>query len=103
VFPRAAGLMKPFGMVLLAVTGSTLYVTNKKRMWWVSVILVGLLGPFTAILIQLTNNKLMDTPEEEAAKVTTTDLKTWGKLNKVRTVMSLAAFGAGIGAAVLEA
>ena len=98
LFPRAAGIMKPFGMVLTGLIGGTIYLT-KNSMWWIPMTMFGALGPFTAIAIQPTNDKLMGTPEKDASQVGD-EVANWGKLHNIRTYMSLVGF-AGAVAAVL--
>jgi len=98
LFPRAAGFMKPFGMLLTAMIGGTIYQT-KKPLWWLPMTMFGALGPFTAIAIQPTNNKLMGTDLADAAKVKK-EVADWGRLHNIRTYMSLLGFAGAVVAAI---
>lgn len=97
IFPRAASIMKNFGGLVTLVTTATAALTNKK-LWWIPVVLLGSLGPFTAIVIAPTNNVLMAATDGDKVKK---ELKNWGKLHSVRTCLSLMGF-AGAVAAILE-
>lgn len=96
IFPRAAGLMKPFGMVILALCGGC-YFDSKDPLWGIPALAFGGLGPFTMAFIVPTNDFLM-----AAKKGTDKDVKEklqgWGKLHKIRTYMSCAGFMGAIAA-----
>lgn len=97
IFPRAARLMKSSIMIFSLTMVATALLTDKKT-WWIPGGLIGSLGPFTAIVIQPTNKKLMAAQDGDKVKE---DLKNWGKWHNVRTYMSLLGF-AGAVAAVME-
>ena len=67
---------------------------TEKKTWWIPVGLLGSLGPFTAVAIAPTNEKLMAAKDGEKVKK---ELQDWGKLHNIRTYIGLAGF---IGATV---
>ena len=99
--PRARDVLKPFGIAVNGIMGVVLYRT-RKPMWWVPFGLLFALGPWTAIAIVPTNEKLAalspgnSTDEEQAPAL----VRKWGSLHLVRTVLSTAGF---IGAIVAMA
>ena len=104
VFPLAANFMKPFGVLLSSVTGTVLYQT-KKPMWWIPLLTIGSLGPFTKIFIVDTNEQLMSmkpmnvrTPDEDAKAKEL--VQKWGKLHNIRTYLTLVGFSTAVVAAM---
>lgn len=57
--------------------------------------MIGSLGPFTATVIQPTNDKLIGTPAVDADSIKEA-LKAWGKFESVRTYMSLVGLGGAV-------
>ena len=104
VFTPSATFMRPFGLLLNALMGGTIYAT-KKPLWWVPFACIGALGPYTKFCIQETNDELMDmkpgflyTPDDDARAKDLVDK--WSKLHCVRTGMCLIGFASAIVAAL---
>lgn len=104
VFPPSAAFMRPFGLIVTALVGGTVY-TTRKALWCVPLLCLGSLGPFTALAIAETNEKLMSkktleimTPNDD--KEVKDMVIHWGKLHSVRTGLSLVGFAVAIAAAL---
>jgi len=62
--------------------------------WLAGALLLGLVVPFTLIVILPTNKRLLDPALEAESREAATLLRRWGRLHAVRAVSSLAAFAA---------
>ncbi|CAB9502112.1 Domain of unknown function (DUF1772) [Seminavis robusta] len=103
LFPRAAGFLKPFGMVVNAAIGGCIYQTGNKA-WWIPFGLFAAMGPFTVFAITPTNDKILALKEgnakdeKEAGKL----VEDWATLHNVRTAISTFGFIGAIVAAMTE-
>lgn len=91
IFPRAAKVLKNFGLfvtVLLILT--TLITLN--FFWFLAAALLFGLGPFTALKISPTNNKLLAMTKVEDANEVTALIAKWGELHNIRTIITFVGF-----------
>lgn len=59
------------------------------NLWWVGVsLLLHLNGPYTLLFMMPINKRLMDKNVDPGSEKTAEDLKKWGKLHLVRTVLN---------------
>ena len=66
-----------------------IYSLFSGNLWWFGVsLLLHLNGPYTLIFMMPINKRLMDTNVDPLSKQTANDLKKWGRLHLVRTVLN---------------
>jgi len=82
------------------LAGVAAWWTSGIGMWLVGAVLIGLVVPFTLVVIAPTNRRLLEPDRDLASNETRALLARWGRLHAVRTVLSLIASTAYIGLAV---
>jgi hypothetical protein len=88
-YKRATWLQAPLAVVgLLCGTGA--WLLGAGPAWLVAAILIGLVVPFTFIVIMPTNHKLLAPGRDVSSEETRALLVRWGQLHAVRTALSLA-------------
>src|SRR4030081_2782535 len=88
---RRATLMQAPLAVLSFVAGCTAWFLGGGPAWLVAAILVGVVVPFTLIVIKPTNDKLLAPGRDLASADTRELLERWGKLHGVRSLLSVLA------------
>ena len=76
--------------VLSLLCGIGAWLLGAGIAWLVAAILVGLVVPFTFVVIMPTNRKLLTPGRDVASEETRALLVQWGRLHAVRTILSLA-------------
>lgn len=88
-YKRATWLQAPLA-VLSLLCGIGAWLLGAGIAWLVAAILVGLVVPFTFVVIMPTNRKLLTPGRDVASEETRALLVQWGRLHAVRTILSLA-------------
>ena len=89
-YKRAARLQAPLAVVSF-VSGTMAWWLSGTEAWLIGALLIGVVVPFTFLVVMPTNRKLLD-PNRDLSSAETHDLlDKWNKLHAVRTVLSLAA------------
>jgi hypothetical protein len=88
-YKRATWLQAPLAILSL-LCGAGAWLLGATVGWLVAAILVGLVVPFTFIVIMPTNHKLLTPGRDLSSEETRTLLISWGHLHAVRTLLSLA-------------
>jgi len=89
-YMRATWMQAPLAVVSL-VCGVAVWLMSSSTGWLIAAVLIGLVVPFTFVVIMPTNKSLLlpgrdlDSPDTRAL------LERWGRLHMVRTALSLAA------------
>jgi uncharacterized membrane protein len=91
-YKRATMMQAPLA-ILSFVAGTSVWLLGGGVMWLIGAVLIGLVVPFTFIVIMPTNHQLLVPGRDLASSGTRALLKKWGKLHAVRTTLSLAASG----------
>jgi hypothetical protein len=90
-YKRATLMQAPLA-VLSLVTGVLAWLFGAARLWLAAAVCIGLVVPFTLIVIMPTNRRLLEAGRDLASDQTRALLVRWGTLHAVRTWLSLAAF-----------
>jgi hypothetical protein len=90
-YQRATLMQAPLA-VLSLVSGTLAWLCGAGILWFCASILIGLVVPFTLLVIMPTNRGLLEPGRDLASPETRTLLIRWGSLHAVRTWLSLAAF-----------
>ena len=88
-YKRATWLQAPLA-VLALLCGIGVWLLGAGVAWLVAAILVGLVVPFTFIVIMPTNQKLLNPGRDLSSEETRALLVRWGQLHAVRTMLSCA-------------
>jgi hypothetical protein len=88
---RRATLMQAPLAVLSFVAGCTAWFLGGGPAWLIAAILIGVVVPFTLIVIKPTNDKLLAPGRDLASADTRELLERWGKLHGVRSLLSVLA------------
>jgi len=89
---KLATLMQAPLAVLSLVSGTLAWLCGAGILWFCAAILIGLVVPFTLLVIMPTNHRLLERGRDLASPETRSLLTRWGTLHAVRTWLSLAAF-----------
>ena len=89
-YKRATWMQAPLAL-LSFLGGAVVWLMGAGVGWLVAGVLIGLVVPFTIIVIMPTNHKLMAPGRDLGSAETRSLLASWGKLHAVRTVLSLLA------------
>ncbi len=89
-YKRATWMQAPLAL-LSFLGGAVVWLMGAGVGWLVAGLLIGLVVPFTIIVIMPTNHKLMAPGRDLGSAETRSLLASWGKLHAVRTVLSLLA------------
>lgn len=91
-YPRGAALQAPLAVLgCLAAAGA--WLAGAGVVWLVAGLMLGVVVPYTLVLVMATNRRLLDPGLEPDTPEATRLLHRWGALHLVRTVLGLAAFG----------
>jgi hypothetical protein len=88
-YKRATWLQAPLA-VLSFLCGIGAWLLGAGVAWLVAAVLLGLVVPFTFIVIMPTNHKLLTPGRDLSSEETRALLVRWGQLHAVRTMLSLA-------------
>ena len=99
---KRATLMQASLAILSSLAGAATWFLGGGRMWLLGAVLIGLVVPFTLLVIMPTNQRLLEPGRDLASNETRMLLEKWGRLHAVRSVLSLLAslvyVGLGVGA-----
>jgi hypothetical protein len=90
-YKRATWMQAPLA-VLSLLTGVLAWMFGAGRLWLIAAVCIGLVVPFTLLVIMTTNNRLLEAGRDLASDETRALLVRWGALHAVRTWLSLMAF-----------
>jgi hypothetical protein len=88
---RRATLMQAPLAILSFIAGCTAWFLGGGTAWLIAALLIGVVVPFTLIVIKPTNNKLLASGRDLASADTRALLERWGRLHAVRSLLSLLA------------
>jgi hypothetical protein len=91
-YHRAAWMQAPLAAIALAA-GIVAWATGSSPWWLAGAIGIGLVMPFTAIVIAPTTQRLLALAANPSLDEAATLLERWNRLHAVRSVLGLAAFG----------
>lgn len=86
-YHRATWLQAPLALVSF-VSGVAVALMSSSLIWFSAALLIGVVVPFTFIVVMPTNKKLLDTTRDLASPETRALLVKWNRLHSVRTVLS---------------
>lgn len=89
-YKRATVMQAPLAIVSFAC-GVGVWLLAGGVMWLVGALFIGLVVPFTLIVIAPTNNRLLEPSRDLASRETQGLLEKWGRLHAVRSALSLVA------------
>jgi Anthrone oxygenase len=90
-YKRATMMQAPLA-VLSLLSGILAWFLGAGTLWLCAAVLIGLVVPFTFIVIMPTNQRLLENDRDVTSEQTRRLLVHWGTLHAVRTWLSLAAF-----------
>jgi hypothetical protein len=90
-YKRATLMQAPLA-VLSLLSGVLAWVLGAGISWLAAAICIGLVVPFTLLVIMPTNHRLLEAGRDLASEQTRELLVRWGMLHAVRTALSVAAF-----------
>jgi hypothetical protein len=90
-YKRATVMQAPLA-VLSLLSGILAWFLGAGTLWLCAAVLIGLVVPFTFIVIMPTNQRLLENDRDVTSEQTRRLLVHWGTLHAVRTWLSLAAF-----------
>jgi hypothetical protein len=91
-YAPAARMQAP-SAVISFVAGAIAWLTGGNIGWLVAALLIGLVVPFTLLVIKPTNDRLFERDRDLSSRETRELLEQWGRLHAVRTVLSLFSLG----------
>jgi uncharacterized membrane protein len=89
-YARATWLQAPLAL-LSFLAGTTVWFLGGGRSWLIAALLIGVVVPFTLVVIHPTNHALLAPGRDAGSAETRTLLERWGRLHAIRTGLSLAA------------
>ena len=89
-YKRATLLQAPLAMLSL-VSGTGAWLLGADALWFIAALLIGLVVPFTLVIVMPTNRQLLDPGRDLTSPETRSLLEKWNVLHAVRTALSLAA------------
>jgi hypothetical protein len=89
-YKRATWMQAPLAL-LSFLGGAVVWLMGAGAGWLVAAVLIGVVVPFTLIVMLPTNHKLLAPGRDVGSAETRTLLESWGKLHAVRTALSLLA------------
>jgi uncharacterized membrane protein len=87
---RATVMQAPLAIVSF-VAGVAAWLLGGGVMWLIGAVLIGLVVPFTFIVVMPVNHRLLSPGRDLASSETRALLQNWGRLHAIRSVLSLAA------------
>ena len=88
---KRATVMQASLAILSFLSGVSTWLLGDSVLWLIGAVVVGLVVPFTFIVIMPTNHQLLEPGRDLASEETKKLLEKWGKLHAVRSVLSLVA------------
>ena len=88
---KLATLMQASLAIVSVITGSAAWMLGGGIGWLVGAVLIGLVVPFTFIVIMPTNNRLLEPGRDLSSDDTRLLLVKWGRLHAVRSGLSMVA------------
>ncbi len=88
---KRATVMQALLAVLSFLAGVTAWLISQNAVWLTGAVLIGLVVPFTLIVIMPTNQQLLTPGRDLASDATRKLLEKWGRLHAVRSVLGLVA------------
>lgn len=88
---KRATVMQASLAILSFLTGVAAWLLGGGILWFVGAVLIGLVVPFTLVVIKPTNNQLLAPGRDLASAETRALLEKWGNLHAVRSGLSLLA------------
>jgi uncharacterized membrane protein len=88
---KRAAVMQATLAILSFLAGSAAWLLGGGIMWLAGAVIIGLVVPFTLLVIKPTNDQLLDPARGLASAETRTLLEKWGRFHAVRSVLSLLA------------
>jgi hypothetical protein len=98
-YKRGAMMQAPLAMIGF-VFGLFTWGMDGGSLWLVGSVLLVANWPYTLLVIAPVNNKLLETPVENAGPISRELLKQWGLLHAVRSALGLASAFAFLGASI---
>jgi hypothetical protein len=89
-YHRATLMQAPLA-ILSFIAGCTAWFLGGGTAWIIAAFLIGMVVPFTLIVIKPTNNKLLASGRDLASADTRPLLERWGRLHAVRSLLSVLA------------
>lgn len=89
-YGRATLMQAPLAIIGFAC-GTGAWLLGAGLPWLVAAVLIGMVVPFTFLVIMPTNRQLLDPSRDSASNQTRDLLAKWARLHAVRTVLSFAA------------
>ena len=89
-YKRATWLQAPLAAVSF-LSGIAAWLLGAGAFWLAAAVLIGVVVPFTLIVIMPTNHKLLEPGRDLDSAETRMLLERWGNLHAVRTTLSVAA------------
>jgi len=89
-YRRATLLQAPLAMLSL-VSGIGAWLLGADVLWFVAALLIGLVVPFTLVVVMPTNRQLLDPRRDLTSPETRSLLEKWNVLHAVRTALGFAA------------
>lgn len=89
-YKRATAMQAPLALVSF-VSGVLAWLLGAGNMWLVGAVLIGLVIPFTFLVIMSTNQQLLMPGRDLASVQTQALLQQWGRLHAVRSLLSAVA------------
>ena len=97
---KRATLMQASLAIVGFLAGIAIWLIEGESLWLIGAALIGLVVPFTLVVIASTNRRLLEPGRDLSSNETRALLEKWGKLHAVRSVLSLFAASAYISAAL---
>ena len=88
---KRGAVMQASLAILSFMAGAAAWWLGGGFLWLVGAVLIGLVVPFTLVVVKPTNKQLLDPARDPASAETRRLLEQWGKLHAVRSGLSLAA------------
>ena len=89
-YARATWLQAPLAL-LSSLCGAAAWILGAGAAWLLAAVLIGLVVPFTLLVIMPTNHALLTPGRDLGSTETRALLERWGRLHAVRTALSLLA------------
>ncbi|MDN0082736.1 DUF1772 domain-containing protein [Crenobacter sp. SG2305] len=89
-YGRATAMQAPLAVIGF-IAGVATWLLGGESLWLVGAVLIGLVVPFTFIVVMPTNKRLLDPGRNLASAETRALLQQWGRLHAVRSVLGLLA------------
>ncbi|MGH8189765.1 MAG: DUF1772 domain-containing protein [Steroidobacteraceae bacterium] len=90
-YAPAARMQAPLALVSF-VAGAIVWLADADVAWLIAALLIGLVVPFTLLVIKPANDKLLEPDRDLSSRETRSLLERWGRLHAVRTVLAVFSF-----------